>query len=211
MTFFRKLLRRRPKSVLVISAALLWGLYTLVRPADIVALTIGEPYEQVRQRTRTTLPPGHLGHYAGGYVERPSILRFTDPQFGFVTPAAKRLFVGYDKHGNVDSVTMWPQTKLLPLDETLKVVTDLQRQFRQGGWCLENAAKFPAIEDTPAMREKMRSLPGPTSYWQGGDKLKASIDVFRMHRDSRPNDERFQITLRLYKSSDAGCCMKDMH
>ncbi|VVD83160.1 hypothetical protein PTE30175_01160 [Pandoraea terrae] len=181
----------------------------LVRPADIVTLTIGEPYEQVRQRTSTTLPPGLLGHYAGGYVKRPTILRFTDPQFGFITPAAKRLFVGYDEHGNVRSVTMWPQTKLLPLDETLKVVTDLQRQLRQGGWCLRKPDMFPAIEDTPAMRERMRSLPSPTSYWQGGDKLRASINVFRIQDDDRPNDDRFRIALELSRSSDTGCSTED--
>ncbi|GAB3627681.1 hypothetical protein PTE30175_02376 [Pandoraea terrae] len=94
-----------------------------------------------------------------------------------VEPLARheQLNVGYDKHGNVNSVTIWPQTKLLPLDETLKVVTDLHRQLRQGGWCLRRPDRFPAIEDTPAMREKLRFLPSPISYWQGGGKFKVEI------------------------------------
>jgi hypothetical protein len=34
-----------------------WAIYSMARPADEVVLTIGEPYEQVRRQSRSTLPP----------------------------------------------------------------------------------------------------------------------------------------------------------
>jgi hypothetical protein len=98
-------------SCALIGCAVAWGIYAMTKPVDEVALTLGEPYDQVRQQSRSTLPPLEPDAAWGGFVIRPARFRFADPAHGFVTPAAKILNVGYDKHGNVWSVTLSPQVE----------------------------------------------------------------------------------------------------
>jgi hypothetical protein len=174
-----------------------WGIYSVARPVDEVALTIGESYEHVRQQSRSTLPTAGSGMLLGGYVTRPAILRFNDPQYGFVTPPARFLYVSADEHGNVWSVTVSPQVETLSLDDTMAVLTDLQNKLQRGGWRLIRAADNPAIADTPAMRAKIRSRADPITYWLADNKYQIILDVRRFIHENRPNDERYLITLQL--------------
>ena len=48
----------------------------------------------------------------------------------------------------ISSVRMSPQIEPLLLDETLKVVLDLQEQWRQGGWTPIRVKDFPSFADT---------------------------------------------------------------
>ncbi|MFM0716219.1 flagellar biosynthesis sigma factor [Paraburkholderia strydomiana] len=174
-----------------------WAIYSMARPADEVVLTIGEPYEQVRRQSRSTLPPAEPNTTWGGFVIRPARLRFSDPRYSFVTPAAKFLTVSYDEHGNVGSVTLSPQVETLPLDDTMAILTDLQNQLRRGGWRLIRATENPAMTDTPAMRAEIRSRADPITYWLADDKYQIILDVRRFIHENRPNDERYLITLQL--------------
>lgn len=133
----------------------------------------------------------------GGYVSRPARLRLKDPQYGFVTPAAKFLSIAYDAHGTVWSVALSPQIETLPLDETLAIFIDLQDQLLRGGWRQTRRAENPLITDTPAIRAQIRDRSDPITYWVADNKYEVILDIRRFVHESRPNDERYLITLQL--------------
>lgn len=193
----RKLRWRGRAACVILGLAAVWGTYVMTRPVDEVVLTIGESYEQVREHSRSTLPASEPGLFWGGYVSRPARFRFTDPQFGFVTPPAKFLFVGADEQRNVWSVTLSPQVETLPLDDTMAILLDLQDQLRRGGWQQIRVADDPPITDTPAMRAKIRARADPVTYWLADNKYQVILDVRRFVHENRPDDERYLITVQL--------------
>ncbi|KUZ16061.1 hypothetical protein [Burkholderia diffusa] len=193
----RKTECRRRIVVAMLALVAGWPIYLAIRPVDEVALTIGERYEQVLQRSRSTLSAADPNAFWAAYVSRPARLRFIDPQFGFATPASKFLTIGYDEHGIVKTVTLSPQTKTLPMDETIAILLDLQDQLLRAGWRQIFAARHPPISDTPQTRALMRASLAPQTFWLAGDKYQVSIDVRRFVHENRPDDERYLITLQL--------------
>ena len=181
----------------VLCCVTVWGIYMMVQLVDEVILTLGEPYEQVLEHSHSTLPPIERGIAWGGHVSRPAQFRFADIRYGFVTPAAKFLNVGYDKEGNVWSVTLSPQVKTLSLNATMAILVDLQNQLRRGGWRLIRPDENPAITDTPAMRAQIRARADPITYWVAADKYQLILNVRRFVHESHPEDERYLITLQL--------------
>ncbi|CAN7268417.1 flagellar biosynthesis sigma factor [Trinickia sp. LjRoot230] len=181
----------------LIGCAVAWGIYTVAMPFDEVALTLGELYEQVRKQSRSTLPAAEPGILWGGFVTRPARLRFTDPEYGFVTPPAKFLYVGTDKFGKVESATLSPQIATLPLDQAMAIVEDLQEQLRRRGWHSIRAHRFPPITSVPTMLESIRRGDDPQTFWQAAGKYQVALDVRRFIHENHPNDERYLITLEL--------------
>lgn len=192
-----KLRWRGRVACVTLGLAAVWGTYAMTRPDDEVVLTIGESYEQVRQQSHSTLPEAGSGMFWGGFVSRPARFRFDDPQFGFITPAAKFLYVSVGDHRNVRSVTLSPQIETLPLDETMAILLDLQDQLRRGEWRQIRAAGHPPITDTPAMRARMRNNDAPQTFWLAGDKYQVFLSVRRFVHENRPDDERYLITVQL--------------
>ncbi len=184
-------------SCALIGCAVAWGLYAMTKPVDEVVLTLGEPYEKVRQQSRSTLPPLEPGAAWSGVVIRPARLRFADPAHGFVTPASKFLNVGYDEHGNVWSVTLSPQVETLPLDQAMAILLDLQEQLRRSDWHPILASRYPPIINTPVMIESIRRGDDPKTFWQVAGKYQATLDIRRFVHENRPQDERYLITLQL--------------
>jgi hypothetical protein len=182
---------------LILGFAAVWGIYVKVAPVDEVVLTLGEPYQKVRQQSHSTLPPAEPNTNWGGYVSRPARLRFSDPQYGFITPVAKFLTVGYDRQGNVSSVTLSPQIETLPLDDAMATFIDLQDQLQRGGWRQTRTAENPPITDTPAIRAQIREQSDPIAYWVADNKYEIILDIRRFVHEDHPNDERYLITLRL--------------
>jgi hypothetical protein len=179
----------------ILGIVLIWAIYTMTRPVDEIVLTIGESYEQVRQQSGDVLPAAEPDVNWAGYARRPAVLRFSDLQYGFVTPPAKFLVVNYGGRGKIISIGLSPQVETLPLDDALAIIIDLQNQLRKGGWRRMRTKADPPIEDTPAMRNMIRNNTSPTIYWQAGDKYQISLDIRRFRHDNRPNDERYLITL----------------
>jgi hypothetical protein len=124
-------------------------------------------------------------------------LRFTAPGHGFVTPSAKFLYVGVDKHGKVESVALSPQVETLPLDESMAILNDLQNQFTRGGWKPFISRRNRPIEDTQATRNSIRACDAPTTRWQADNKYQVSLNIRCFRADDRPNDARYLITLDL--------------
>jgi hypothetical protein len=165
-----------------------------------IALVIGEPYESMRQRSSAVIGPAIPGHVSFNIPKSDARLRFTDPQYGFVTPLARFFTVIYDDE-LINSVRMSPQIEPLLLDDTLKVVLDLQEQWRQGGWIPIRVKDFPSFADTPQWRARLRDVnKGGTAYWRAGDKYQVMLVVNRFRDDKRPTEERYLITIGLGKS-----------
>ena len=190
---------RRGGVGLVVVALLAWGAIEVQSEKEI-ALVIGEPYEAMRQRSSAVIGPAIPGHVSFNIPKSDARLRFTDPQYGFVTPLARFFTVIYDDE-LINSVRMSPQIEPLLLDDTLKVVLDLQEQWRNGGWTPIRVKDFPSFADTPQWRARLRDVnKGGTAYWRAGDQYQVMLVVNRFRDDKRPTEERYLITIGLGKS-----------
>jgi len=181
----------------VIGCATVWSIYAMTRPVDEVVLGLSERYEQIRQRSRSTLPVATEDNSINLYVTRPATLRFDDPQYGFVTPAAKFLSLYANAQGRVTIVTMSPQIETLPLDKAMEIVLDLQEQLQQHGWHPIRVRRFPPITNTPPMVASIRHGDDPQTFWQVAGKYQIALDIRRFVHENRPEDERYLITLEL--------------
>jgi hypothetical protein len=159
-----------------------------------IALVIGEPWEAMRQRSSAGIDPAIPGHYWFNIPKSDARLRFTDPQYGFVTPLARFFTISFDDE-LVGNVRMSPQIEPLLLDDTLRIVLDLQEQWR---WTPIRVKDFPSFADTPQWRARLREVnKGGTAYWRAEDKYQVMLVVNRFRDDKRPTEERYLITLQL--------------
>jgi hypothetical protein len=181
----------------VAAFAAMLGVYAMAKPADEVRLTLGEPYEQVRLQSSSTLPAASPGMFWGGFVTRPAKFQFTADGYSFATPPAKYLYVGTNKSGNVESVSLSPQIDALPLDQALPIVLDIQDQLRRHGWHPIKAHRFPPIANTPEMVASIQRGDDPQTFWQAAGKYQVTLDIRRFVHPDRPNDKRYLITLEL--------------
>ncbi|MNY60898.1 hypothetical protein D3C86_1975130 [compost metagenome] len=93
---------------------------------------------------------------------------------------------------------MSPQIEPLLLDDTLKVVLDLQDQLRNTGWTAIRVNEDPPFADTPQWRARLRDVnKGGTSYWHAGNQYQVMLIVNRFRDQNRPTEERYLITLSL--------------
>lgn len=182
---------------LIIVALLVFGAVRLFADEPEIALIPGEPWEDMRKRSSAAIDPAILGHHWFRIPKTDARLRLVDSQYGFVTPLARFLTVGFDNE-YVRNVRMSPQIEPLLLDDTLKVVLDLQEQWRKGGWIPVDVSYWPPLADTPEWRAKLRNEnKGGKSYWQAGNKYKVMMVVGRFQDDRNPTDERYLITIEL--------------
>ncbi|MNF58440.1 hypothetical protein D3C84_399960 [compost metagenome] len=158
---------------------------------------IGEPYEAMRQRSSAAIGPAIPGQVSFNIPQSDARLLFIDPQYGFVTPLARFFTVIY-RNELIYSVRMSPQIEPLLLDDTLKVVLDLQEQWRKASWTPIRIKDFPSFADTPQWRARLRDVnKGGTAYWRAGDKYQVMLAVNRFKDYKRPIEERYLITLQL--------------
>lgn len=193
----RSVTRRKQLFCLGIGLAAVLSLHTIAESADKVVLVIGEPYDEVRRQSRSTLPSAEPGANWFGVLTRPAKLQFADPRYGFITPPAKFFVVGYDRRGVVESVTLSPQVDVLPLDEAMLILLDLQHQFSAGGWRPFQSPGMRPIADTAATRAAIRNCDAPTTYWKADAKYQVTLNIRCFRTEARPDRERFLITLDL--------------
>ncbi len=188
---------RRGLLALAVVALLIVAAIKALSGVPEIALVIGEPYEAMRQRSSATIDPTIPGRASFNIPKSDARLRFVDPQYGFVTPSARFFTIMFDDE-LIDGVRMSPQIEPLLLDDTLKVVLDLQEQWRQGGWIPIRVEEDPPFADTPQWRARLRDVnQGGTSYWQAGNQYQAMLVVNRFRDDKRPTEERYLIKLSL--------------
>ncbi|WP_340617825.1 hypothetical protein [Xenorhabdus entomophaga] len=182
--------------ILSLIAAYLYCSINSREPAEI-ALVIGEPYDAMRQRSSAKISPAYDNSIGFRVPKTNARLRFTDPKYGFITPPATFFTVSYNK-GIIETVRMSPQIEPLLYDDAIKIVLDLQDQWRNAGWVLTLAKESPALANTPELRAKLRSLIGSEStYWQAGEQYQIMLIMARFKDDRHLNEERYLITLAI--------------
>ena len=184
--------------VLVTFSILAWVVKALLDEPEI-ALVYGEPWERMRERSSATISPAIPGHYGFRVPKSDARLRFIDPQYGFITPLARFFTISFDDE-RVVNIRMSPQIEPLLLDDALKVVLDLQNQWRDGGWIPIRRISTPPFADTPEWRARLRDInKGGTTLWQAEGKYQVMLYMNRFKDNKRPNEERYLITLSLSK------------
>lgn len=197
MSLLHRLGWRRNLSLLAVAALLTAAAIQVLSDEPEIALHIGEPYELMRQRSSAVIGPAIPGQVSFNIPKTDARLRFLDPEYGFVTPLASFFTIIYNKE-KIISVRMSPQIEPLLLDDTLKVVLDLQDQLRNTGWTAIRLKDYPSFADTPQWRAQLRDVnKGGTSYWHAGNQYQVMLVVGRFKDKKRPTEERYLITLAL--------------
>ncbi|SEM47499.1 hypothetical protein SAMN04487857_102176 [Pseudomonas sp. ok272] len=187
---------RRGGLALAIGVVIVWAVIGVL-PEKEIALVIGEPWEDMRQRSSAKIGPAIAGDVSFSIPGADARLRFIDPQYAFETPPARFFAVIHRPDETINSVRMSPQIEPLLLDDTLKVVLDLQEQWRQVGWTVTRP-DFPAFADTPQWRAQLQNVRrGGKTYWQAGEQYQIRLGVRRFKDDRHPTQERYLITLGL--------------
>lgn len=184
--------------VLCLAASLIWAFCALSEDPEI-ALSIGEPWEDMRLRSSANIDPALPKQIWFGTPKSDARLRFIDPKYGFETPLARFFTIGFID-SRVRNVRMSPQVEPLLLDDALRVVVDLQNQWKRNGWDLIFPKTEPAIADTVEWRAKLRDVnKGGRTFWQAGDRYQAMLILNRFIDKKRPSEERYMITLAVGK------------
>lgn len=161
----------------------------------VVTLKLGETYDYLHEHSTAPFSPLIRGHIWGGMPKTDARMRFVDPQYGFETPLARFLSVGFNDNV-IDDVRMSPQVEPLLIDDAMKVVLDLQAQWCATGWKPMGLPRRPTMADTPEWRAYLK--PGEragVSYWQAGDRYQAMLVLGRFEDSRHPDQERYLITL----------------
>lgn len=164
-----------------------------------IALTLDEPWEDMRQRSSAVISPAIPDEIWFRMPKSDARLRFIDPIYGFETPLARFLTIGFI-NGRVRNIRMSPQVEPLLLDDALKIVLDLQSQLKKSGWYLVFPKTEPAIADTVEWRAKLRDAnKGGRTFWQAEGKYQVMLGLNRFKDNKRPCEERYMITLAVGK------------
>jgi hypothetical protein len=183
--------------VILIAMLVIHVIAVTLTPAPEIALTIGEPWEDMRQRSTARIGEALPGELWFGMPETDASLRFIHPLYGFTTPPARFFTVGF-KNENVRNVRMSPQVEPLDIDDVLKLVTNIESQLVDGGWVNMFPESDPSFGDTPEQRAVLRNAPnGLATYWQAGDAYQVMLVLHRFKVSKRPHEERYLLSLDL--------------
>lgn len=182
--------------IFLVLLAFRWISHALLDEPEI-ALIYDEPWEEMRQRSSAIIGPAIPGHFWFRTPNSDARLRFIDSQYGFTTPVARFFTISFGDE-RVRDIRMSPQIEPLLFDDALKIVLDLQDQWRQKGWYLNFPISKPAIADTPVWRMRLRDVnKGGTTFWQAQEKYQVMLILHRFKDNKRPHEERYMITLAI--------------
>lgn len=192
---------RRRALALAVAVLLTLAAIQVLSEEPEIALVIGEPWEDMRRRSSAAIDPAIPGHFWGRLPKSDARLRFIDPQYGFITPLARYFTVTFNRDESINGVNMSPQIEPLLLDDTLRVVLDLQEQWRNAGWVPIRVKDFPSFADTPQWRAQLQGVKNVEKvYWRAGDKYQLMLVVGRFKDVKHPTEERYLITLGIHRS-----------
>ena len=186
-------------SIAIVGLILISGFFHSFAAEPEIALVYGEPWEDMRQRSSAKIAPAIPDEIWFRMPKSDARLRFIDPHYGFVTPLARFFAITFNK-GEVRNIRMSPQVEPLLLDDALKVVLDLQDQWRAHGWVAMRRLSAPPFADTPQWRALFRdkNKVGVT-YWQAGGRYQVLLGLNRFKDTRNPGQERYMIMLDLGK------------
>ncbi len=133
---------------LLVLAGLTWAvIHRLTQPLwdePEIVVEMGGTYENLLRNSSAPFSPEIRDRIWFGIPMTDARLRFVDPQFGFTTPAARFFTVNFDDNV-ISGIRMSPQVEPLLIDDALKVVLDLQDQWREKGWVAKGLRNNPTL------------------------------------------------------------------
>ena len=159
-----------------------------------IVMEMGGTYEEMLKRSSARF--SHLIP-VGGYVEPKSNarLRFIDPQYGFVTPKAH--FLPWDLTTTSLKFLISPHVEPLLLDDALKVVLDLQEQWRRGGWVAKGGTNFHPLPIRPNGVLNCRMKTRGHNVLVCRRQVSGHLTIHRFKDSKRPDEERYRISLEV--------------
>lgn len=135
-------MKARLLALLVLAVSAGFGLWSHMRVPEptILSLRIGQTFEEVVAAStfpvlqESNLPSEDPTGFGSTWVTKPAvIIKFDDPQHGFVLPPTRFAGVSYEAN-RVLSIETSPMLEKLPFDEAVDIMANLQEQFKAGGW-----------------------------------------------------------------------------
>lgn len=106
----------------------------------VLSLSVGQTFQEVVAAStypvvaRSNVPThAYLGSGETFVTEPSVIIRFNDPEHGFILPPTKFALVGY-LDNRVVTVSTSPMLDKLEFQEAVAILENLQNQFKAGGW-----------------------------------------------------------------------------
>jgi len=137
-----------------------WAIYRSPEPA-LLSFRVGQTFEEVVEGStypvleRSILPAEHPRQFGATYVTSPAvIIHFNDPRYGFTLPPTKFAALTYVRNRAMTLSTS-PMLEMLPFDDAVIVLEDLQRQFQAGGWRLFDADGSIWFDFTPEGKRRL--------------------------------------------------------
>jgi hypothetical protein len=137
-------------------------IYSLSLPKTL-SVHIGKSYEQVTKDSsfpvedKTVIYPGSPPHPSSLWISSPVVITFDDPKHGFSLPATLFGAVGFD-NWKVSNITTSPMLEVLPFDQMIVVLDQLQGQLNKAGWIEWNAETNPWVKtSTEADRKQLQA------------------------------------------------------
>jgi len=123
------------------------------RSIDVLSVHVGKPYEEVvRDSTfsvhaKTAVYPSEPPHPSSTWISSPVVIRFDDPQHGFILPPTKFGAVTYNK-SKVATVTTSPMLETLAFEDLLPLLDKMQIMLKAAGWTPRDASSNDWLETT---------------------------------------------------------------
>jgi hypothetical protein len=183
--------------LVVLTVILLRGTFEFMQDDFEISLTIGESWEQMRERSYAAVGPVPVGGVWSNKSRAGVRLRFNDPEFGFVTPLARDFRIN-SKYAKVRGVRLSPQMEPLSLDDALLVVLGLHKQLREKCWVEARVMDDPPIADSSQWRAWFHArTEHAMSFWLADDKYQLMIDLKPANPRSHRTVPRFRVVLSL--------------
>ncbi|MHC8329908.1 hypothetical protein [Pseudomonas sp. LB1P83] len=109
------------------------------RSIDVLSVHVGKAYEEVvRDSTfsvhaKTAVYPSEPPHPSSTWISSPVVIRFDDPEHGFILPPTKFGAVTYNK-SKVATLTTSPMLETLTFEELMPLLDKMQTMLKEAGW-----------------------------------------------------------------------------
>ena len=113
------------------------------RVINTISVHVGKPYEKVIKdstfpvKSKTLIRPTTPPVEDSTWFESPVIVKFDDPQHGFILPPTKFGAVGYNS-GKVTTITTSPMLSTLSFEQLVPLINHLQKILKNAGWVPED-------------------------------------------------------------------------